>query len=344
MAEGRLENTADPNQMALNFARSPKPDIDDEKKLRARAETHDRNRFDTPFIDLVTYAYQSGLGYTHRDNDRSSLETPTLAESCINTTLHPTQTSQQDHGFLGSCRTTNRQNQRFSEPPTVPTYDAASPQMRDNCRFRPTPLLNMSTPHEPNIDYSSTRNPALVDPHTMTALTLNATPIPTSTHGPTTKTTAIPTTDKDATAFDNTQRIDIPDHHAVCPSGPQTPCLDTTTVRRQPYPNALCLDHPVKPVPTHAPASCLATDPLFDATPCSTTGLREREQRRANVAHANNRIREWLAQIIYEPPPRTESRPGRHRPPLNTTAEERVDPNLREYRYDYDYPDAQRKD
>ncbi|KAH9024580.1 hypothetical protein EDB85DRAFT_1894285 [Lactarius pseudohatsudake] len=64
---------------------------------------------------------------------------------------------------------------------------------------------------------------------------------------------------------------------------------------------------------------------------------------RAESAHTRNQqdaINTWLAQVVYDPPQRPYGRP---RPPLNTPESERVDPELREYAYDYDYLDDKRE-
>ncbi|KAH8993212.1 hypothetical protein EDB86DRAFT_3173085 [Lactarius hatsudake] len=68
---------------------------------------------------------------------------------------------------------------------------------------------------------------------------------------------------------------------------------------------------------------------------------RNARRSRQNQDNSNNDIRAWLGQIVHDPPPR--SRP-RARPSLRVIPEETVDPERREYRYDYDYTDACRED
>ncbi|KAH8997726.1 hypothetical protein EDB86DRAFT_2914769 [Lactarius hatsudake] len=74
----------------------------------------------------------------------------------------------------------------------------------------------------------------------------------------------------------------------------------------------------------------------------------DRDQQNHNTRHSKRRdrriaeedIRAWLRRIVYDPPPRPRSRP---RPSLETVSEERVDPELREYGYDYAYEDSKRE-
>ncbi|KAH8985768.1 hypothetical protein EDB86DRAFT_2832985 [Lactarius hatsudake] len=58
---------------------------------------------------------------------------------------------------------------------------------------------------------------------------------------------------------------------------------------------------------------------------------------RRTLYATNNDIHRWLQQIIHNPPPRSRHRPP---PPIGSIAEERTDPELREYRYDCTFDHA----
>ncbi|KAH9069773.1 hypothetical protein EDB83DRAFT_2314145 [Lactarius deliciosus] len=117
---------------------------------------------------------------------------------------------------------------------------------------------------------------------------------------------------------------------------PQTPRVLATPQTTSRHRRANAADttspaQPTNPVPTRT----------RDRHTQSTRHARE-ERHTANIAHANDRIRGWLTRVIYEPPPRNDTRSARTRPPLDPIAEEHTDHALREYGYDYE--DARRED
>ncbi|KAH9177859.1 hypothetical protein EDB89DRAFT_2188499 [Lactarius sanguifluus] len=178
----------------------------------------------------------AGCSHTHEDDDKDSPGPPYSGRVVC-----------QHHPLPQSDLTARprilraRVNNKPSTLPTIPraihdpTHDASSPQMRDDRRFCPYPLLSTPTSHEPDIDYSVIRDPTTVDPRTTTALGL----MTTTAQQP--RATAVLTTDAGTTPSDNTQRLTIPyldiplhvsttnpvDHNTHCPSDPHTPCPDT---------------------------------------------------------------------------------------------------------------------
>ncbi|KAH8997799.1 hypothetical protein EDB86DRAFT_2828658 [Lactarius hatsudake] len=147
----------------------------------------------------------------------------------------------------------------------------------------------------------------------------------------------------------NPQKLVLP-APAIAELPPQMPPLPTPRNPQRTYP-PLFLAHAFeqprnldeitpqtpRPPPTPQPTTQHRRTNAVDNIPPWTTNPDTTRDRNGCKAHTNSRIHEWLTQIIYKPPPRTDSRPVQRR---NTTTEECVDPNLHEYRYDYDYPDA----
>ncbi|KAH9026937.1 hypothetical protein EDB83DRAFT_2319710 [Lactarius deliciosus] len=109
-------------------------------------------------------------------------------------------------------------------------------------------------------------------------------------------------------------------HHAKLPTPPQTPTTPLPDEQRK-------------------RANAASTSQTRPTNPVTT---RNRDRHDPTTTRANDRTREWLTQVIYEPPPRIDSRPIRPRPPLDPITEERTDHALREHGYDYE--DARRED
>ncbi|KAH9043511.1 hypothetical protein EDB83DRAFT_2317998 [Lactarius deliciosus] len=122
------------------------------------------------------------------------------------------------------------------------------------------------------------------------------------------------------------------DPDEITPQTPRVPATPQTTSRHR-RANAADTTSPAQP-----------TNPVTTRTRdrhTQSTRHARKERHTANIAHANDRIRGWLTRVIYEPPPRNDTRPARTRPPLDPIAEERADHALREYGYDYE--DARRE-
>ncbi|KAH9166107.1 hypothetical protein EDB89DRAFT_2076245 [Lactarius sanguifluus] len=83
--------------------------------------------------------------------------------------------------------------------------------------------------------------------------------------------------------------------------------------------------HSAQPRRSHAPQK----QPPYD-----------RIRHAADLAQTTARVRDWLEGVIHEPLPRPDPQP---RPTLNAIPEERPDPELREYGYDYQFDEDRRE-
>ncbi|KAH9066055.1 hypothetical protein EDB83DRAFT_2519512 [Lactarius deliciosus] len=169
----------------------------------------------------------------HKSNDKNILEGPTQTKSHGNITPDPARRAKPDLESHGLHRTTHHQRHpRFPGPLTVPVQHTSSPQTQDARRFCPPTIRNTSLPHNPNVDYRFTYDPALTTPGTTamfdsTAITnlsittrpLDSTPIPTSSRSPTTWTAAMSIANEDALSFSSMQCINVSDHHAQTTHG-----------------------------------------------------------------------------------------------------------------------------
>ncbi|KAH8993558.1 hypothetical protein EDB86DRAFT_2830081 [Lactarius hatsudake] len=131
------------------------------------------------------------------------------------------------------------------------------------------------------------------------------------------------------------------DPDEVRPQGPQPPPVPRPrhTNRRDRANAADVASPPANPATLHATTRNREPNPV--ATHDRDRQTHKPRRSRRDLHAVNKGIHAWLDQIVHNPPPRPRSRA---RPSLGAIAEERIDPELREYRYNYDYADARRED